>query len=265
MRIFKSTQIGAWLLLAAFVFAFSNVEAQSESDKKVHFFSFSHLKSSLRHELGFSMGAHVVKSPQVATYRVISNNWVYPEPVFNRAIGIFSMSYEPKFRLIEVGSALSLSLDLPLTASLSTVDVRTKDAFQVDAATLTDPVISQRSAALGWGHVEGGGILSINLLQGSTYENTAGIGLSAGLGAIFVYAPLVMNPGYGFLRSDYAGMTNWVTPVGRFGLHFRGVVLHYTIGVLPTKISYQSGNSLLSRSTYVNTYNKFTLAFRLGR
>lgn len=233
-------------------------------------FNPKYLKSSMRHEIGLSLGTHWVRSPMVAEFIKVRNNIAYPTPVYNRVIGLFAMTYEPKFRLIEFGSAASISLDVPLTLGLSSVDIVTPsgDHYAADEITANDletgVYSKEREAALGGLHVEGGGLISLNFWQGSTLENTSSLGLSISGGINAIYAPLVMNIIYEYERSDYKGMLAWYTPVARMGLHIKGVVFYYTIGVMPTNVAYQS-RSGVSRTAFTNTYNRFSISFRLGK
>lgn len=232
-------------------------------------FSLKHFKSSFRHELGLSMFSHFYRSPDQAIHYEVDDGIAYPQPVYNRGFGLMSLHYEPRFRLIEYRNWASLSLDVPLVWSLSLVDLTTQDGFRYSADTVSTAAFNagifavERETGLGLGHLEAGAMLSINLWQGATYENTFPLGLSIGAGVHRMFAPVLMNFIAGYEREEYQEFTAWWTPVSRLSLHYRGVVLSYTIGVNPTLVYYETLNS--KRAVYTNTYNRFSLSLRIGR
>jgi hypothetical protein len=227
------------------------------------------LKSSLRHEIGMSFLTHFYRSPDQAIHYQVNQGIAYPQPVFNEGFGVFSLHYEPRLRLIEYKSWASLSLDFPLVFSLSIMDLKTEDGFRFSTDTVSDASFNagiyeaERGNDLGFMHVEAGFMASINLFQGATYENTAPIGLSLGLGIHRIYSPLAMNFLADFQREDYAAFDAWWTPVSRLSLHFRGIVMAYTIGVNPTRVYYETLNA--KRAVNTNTYNRFSISLRIGR
>lgn len=240
-------------------------------EKDFYFFNPKYLKSSLRHEVGMTIGAHWTKSKMLTTYTSVVDGIAYPEPVFNRVIGLMTLTYEPRFRLVQYKSDASISLDIPLTGSLSLVDVLSGSRFRYSAEPLTEAEISsgiyakERSGILGGLHVETGALLSLNLWQGSTLENTKPVGLTLSGGVNYIYAPLVFNILEDYDRKDYRGFMNWVTPVARLGFHFDRLVLYYMIGVRPTRVYYRTGFTFEEQSVLTNTYNRLSLSIRLGR
>lgn len=258
------------LLFAAFFFLNKKGLSQNEATKSVYFMSFSHLNSSMRNELGFSFLTHFAKSPLFAEYNYVDAGISYPQPIFNRIIGVFSMTYEPQFRLVEVGSNFSVSLDLPITGSLSTVDLRTPFGTSYSTEEVTANDIStgiyakERYAELGFFNSEFGALATMNFFQGATYENTQAMGLSLSAGINYITAPLIMNFTDGVTRSDYKGFLNWTSVVSRLGIRFGRVTMYYMIGVNPTRVLYIDRYGDDERS-FGNTYNRFSIAFRLGR
>jgi hypothetical protein len=232
-------------------------------------FSLKHFRSSFRHELGVSFFSHFYRSPDLAVHYEVMDGVAYPEPVYNRGIGLMSLHYEPRFRLLEYRHWASITLDIPLVWSLSLVDLTTEDGFRYSADTVSTAAFNagifsvEREAGLGLTHLEAGAMLSLNLWQGATYENTFPLGVSMGLGVHRLFAPGILNFIAGYTREQYQEYTSWWTPVSRLSLHYRGVVLSYTIGVNPVLVYYESLNS--KRAVYTNTYNRFSLSLRLGR
>lgn len=260
-------------LVLLFVFLFSFYQkgvSQNEATKSVYFFSLNDLKASMRNELGFSFLTHFAKSPLLAEYNYVDAGISYPQPVFNRLIGVFSMTYEPQFRLIEVGSDFSISLDLPITGSLSTVDLRTPDDISYSTEEVTANDIStgvyakERYGQLGFLNSEFGALASLNFFQGATFENTQAMGLSLSAGINYISAPLIMNFSDGISRSDYKGFLSWTSVVSRLGVRFGGVSMYYMIGVNPTRVIYIDRYNDNER-VFGNTYNRFSISFRLGR
>ena len=184
-------------------------EAQVSSEKKIHLFGFSDLRSSIRHELGASFFTHGYRSPRFAVRYALENSVAYPSPVYNRGTGLISMHYEPRLRLIEFGSNASITLDIPLVIGLTLVDLTTPEDFSYGVDSLSDAAFNagifsnERSSELGVMHTEYGGMLSFNCFQGATFENTAAIGFSAGIGMQRVSSPLIMNFIAGYDREDY--------------------------------------------------------------
>jgi hypothetical protein len=239
---------------------------------QTYLFNPKHPQSAIRHELNFSLFSHFTRSPQLATIHKVKSGLAYPEPIFNRVFGIATAGYEPRLRMIEWGNSASLSLDIPLNVSLSLVDITNKTReVQYSPVPVTDAEFNSgiyfntREGDIGIFHSEIGALLSLNLLQGSTLENTKGFGLTFSAGVNRVMAPLFMNFLYGYKRTDYKGMLAWNLAVARFGLHFRGVAFNYMIGVNPTNIYFTDVNSNTSTSVFVNNYNRFSISFRLGQ
>ena len=261
------------LLVLLFVFLFSFFQkgvSQNEATKSVYFLSFNNLKSSMRNELGFSFLTHFAKSPLLAEYNYVDAGVSYPQPVFNRLIGIFSMTYEPQLRLVEVGSSFSLSLDLPITGSLSTVDLRTPwgTSYSTEEVTANDistgVYAKERHAELGFLNSELGALATLNFFQGATLENTQAMGLSLSAGVNYITAPLIMNFSDGISRSDYKGFLSWTSVVSRLGIRFGRVSMYYMIGINPTRVLYIDRYDDNER-VFGNTYNRFSISFRLGR
>lgn len=247
---------------------FSVVEVKGQT----YLFNPKHPQSSIRHELNFSFFSHFSRSPQVATVHTVRGGLAYPEPVFNRVFGIASVGYEPRLRLIEIGSSVSISLDIPLTFSLSSIDItNTSRDIKYSTAPVSDTEFNSgvyfnvREGNLGMFHTEAGALLSLNLFQGSTLENTNGVGLTISGGVNRVMAPLFMNVLFDYNRSDYKGMLAWNLAVARIGLHFRGVVFSYMAGVNPTNIFFTDAFTNSDDNIFVNNYNRFSIAFRLGQ
>ena len=258
------------LLFFSFGFHQHGFSQNSEGSTSVYFLSFKHFKSSFRKELGFSFLSHYAVSPVMAEYNLVASGVSYPQPVFNRLFGVFAMTYEPQFRLMELGSNMSISLDLPITGALSTVDLRTRSGISYSTEEVTANDIStgiyakERSSSLGALNSELGALLSLNLFQGSTIENTNGAGLSFSAGVNYITAPLMMNFLEGYQRSDCQGMLSWASVVSRLGLRFGRVSMYYMIGVNPTRVIY-FGDMGNEKRTLSNTYNRFSISFRLGR
>ncbi|MEX2595379.1 MAG: hypothetical protein WEC59_00505 [Salibacteraceae bacterium] len=260
------------ILMLVLVVASNRGVAQSHDNvegRKVHAFSFKYFRSSFRHELGFTVGAHWFRSPQMETYYKLKQNAAYPEPVFNRGVGVLNISYEPRFRLLEFGSSVSFTLDVPLLVSISGIDVRTDDGFRYSTDSIdiedfrTGIFAKERTERLGTFHAEAGAMIGLNFGQASTYENTNRLGLSIAVGVNYFTAPIFMNSSRGYEREDYENMLTWITPVSRLSLHFRSVSISHTIGVNPTRVTYPTLTS--SRSALTNTYNRLSIAFRIGR
>ncbi len=243
---------------------------ENNPQKSVYSIDFNNFKSSFRQEIGFSFISHFARSPIVAEYNLVSSGVSYPQPVYNNVFGVFALTYEPKFRLIEAGSSFSFSLDLPLTGGFSVVDLTTPDGVSYSSEEVTPNDIStgvfskERSSNLGLMNAEFGALISFNFFQGSTIENINALGLTFSGGVNYISAPLAMNFIDEYQRSDYKGFLNWTSVVGRLGVHAGRVVFYYTIGINPTRALYYTalGNE---RTVYTNTYNRFSISFRLGR
>ncbi|MEQ9186900.1 MAG: hypothetical protein RLP15_04140 [Cryomorphaceae bacterium] len=261
------------LLLIAMAFLLAGgVSAQVDSEEqRLYVLNLKHLNTSLRHELGMSIGTHWTKSPMRTTYTSVVNGVAYPEPVFTRAIGILAASYEPRLRLLEYKSAASLSLDVPLTVSFSLVDVLSGSRFKYSAEPLTQQELAsnifakERDGILGISHIEAGALLSFNLGQGATVENTDMVGLTLSAGFNYIRGPLLMNFFEKYDRDDYREYLDWATPVVRMGIHADKLVVYYMIGVAPTRVYYQTGSTFGVQSEMTNTYNRLSLSFRIGR
>jgi hypothetical protein len=229
------------------------------------------LRTCLRQEVGFSIGTHWSKSKMITTYTEVKEGVAYPEPVFNRAIGIMAATYEPRLRLMEWRSGASVTLDVPLTFSLSVVDLLTGSRKHFSAEPLTQAELQSgifaknRGGVLGGFHTEVGSLLSVNVGQGATIENTSQAGLSLGIGYNFLYGPLMLNPFQNQERKDYKGYLGWVVPVGRIGLHIDKVVIYYAFSVAPVRVNYQTGYTFGPQTEWTNTYNRISASFRLGR
>ncbi|NQV53916.1 MAG: hypothetical protein HQ500_12075 [Flavobacteriales bacterium] len=241
------------------------------SDPRIYFFNPSHLKSSIRQEVGMSIGTHWTKSPMRNIYTSVDDGVAYPEPVFSRAIGILAGTYEPRLRLIEYKSNASISLDIPLTLSFSLVDVLSGSRYKYSAEPLTEQELAsnifskERDGILGICHAEAGALLSVNIGQGSTIENTKMVGWTLSAGYNLVRGPLFMNFIENYDRADYKKYLGWGTPVARVGIHAEMVVVYYMLGIAPTRVNYQTGSTFDVQTEMTNTYNRLSLSFRLGR
>lgn len=226
----------------------------------VYFFSAKYFGESFSNELAFSFLTHHTRSPQFETFYDLRSSGVFREyPVYMRAYSILSVTYEPIFRMLEFGSASSLSLNVPLTIGLSAVDFRTPYADRMDVENSPEIGAStERSAAVGSMHVEGGGLLTYNIGAGATAENTSSVGLSLGVGYNRIMAPLLMNVVYEYSREDYADYDSWGHVVARLGLRTNRVMFYYMSGINPQLIRFNGSDSVLGRS-----YNRFSVSFRL--
>lgn len=261
------------LMLAILWFLFPLVSTSQVHDfglkKSIYVLNPFQIKTSVRHEIGMSFLTHFYRSPDQAVHYQVNQGIAYPQPVFNEGFGVLSLHYEPRIRLIEYKTWASITVDLPLVFSLSIMDLKTEDGFRYSTDTVSDASFNagiyeaERGNDLGFMHVEAGFMASLNLFQGATYENTSPVGLSLGLGVQRIYSPLAMNFLADFDRDDYAEFDAWWTPVSRLGLHFRGMVLAYTIGVNPTRVYYETLNA--KRAVNTNTYNRFSISMRIGR
>lgn len=239
-------------------------------DKSVYFFSLQHPKTSISHELLVTPFYHHARSPKVANYYYASGDYLIPTPVYNRVYSLVSLTYQPKFRLVEFGSKLAISLRVPLTGGVSFCDLRTPEGERWSPATLdpfntlTKRYENSRYSGLGAFHVEGGALIGVDYGFGSTVENTNKSGISLGAGINRVYAPLLLTSNYSDqTRADYAGLLSWNTLVSQVGLHFRKVSLYYMFSVRPTRIYYKTQNISVEKSVLTNTYQRFSIGFNL--
>ena len=242
-----------------------------EADKSLYLLSPRHIETSIRHEIGVSIGTHWSKSQMWTTFTTVEDGVAYPEPVFSRVIGVGALTYEPRLRLLEYKSVASLSLDIPLTASFSVVDVLSGSRRKYSAEPLTEQEINsnifskERSGFLGLFHGEAGALLSLNFGQGATLENTQAIGWTVSAGYNYLRGPLFMNFFQDNKRSDYGQFMGWATPVGRLGMHIDRFVLYYMIGLNPTRVIYQTGSTFEPQIEMTRTYNRLSISVRLGR
>lgn len=238
--------IGMWIGL-------SGVQAQS-----VYAFNPKYFKESFTSELGFSFLSHHVRSPKFENYYRSDGG---DRPVYMRSFSILSMSYEPMFRLLEFGSKSSLSLGVPLTGALSTVDFRTPLGDKYDAeASMDFSASAERSASLGSMSVEAGGLLTYTIGAGATIENTSALGFSASVGYVRVQAPLLMSLLFQYDRLDYEDYDSWGHIVARLGLRTNRVMFYYMIGLNQQLTEYSN-----AQTTLLRTYNRFSIAIRFGK
>ena len=261
------------VLVILFLLGLSGVSSgqEADDDPSLYFFNPSELRSSIRHEMGMSVGTHWTKSPMCDVYTSVVDGVAYPEPVFSRAIGIISATYEPRLRLIEYKSDASISLDIPLTLSFSLVDVLSGSRYKYSAEPLTEQELAsnifskERDGIVGICHVEAGALLSVNLGQGATIENTKTVGWTLSAGYNFVRGPLLMNFFEDYDKADYKSYLGWGTPVARVGIHADKIVVYYMLGITPTRVNYQTGSTFDVQTELTNTYNRLSLSFRIGR
>lgn len=251
------------------IFSAVAVTAKAQ-DKNVYLFSFKHFKTSFGHEILVSPLMHHARSGHVANYYTSGGSVLNPSPVYNRVYGFFTMTYQPRFRLIEVGKSFTVALRTPLTMSLSTVDLRTKESNRYSPPTITqfDPTTARysnsRISALGTFHAESGALIGIDLGRGATVENTAKRGLSIAAGVNMIYAPLNMNEYLSSTRADYKGLLSWASPVAQIGLLGSGVSLYYTFGIRPVRVHYYNNRSE-EVTVLTNTYQRVSIGFKLGK
>lgn len=256
------------ILLLGYLFSLSiSLLAQ---EKKIYFFSLSQPKTCISHELLITPFIHHARSPKIANYYYASGEYLIPTPVYNRIYSIASLTYQPKFRLVEFGSKLAITLRTPITAGLSFSDLRTPEGERWSPATLdpfntiTKRYENSRYSGLGGFHVEGGALIGIDYGFGSTVENTNKSGISIGAGINQIYAPLLLATNYdNQTREDYAGLLTWHTLVSQVGLHFRRVSFYYMFSARPSKIYYKSQNLVTEKSVLTNTYQRFSIGINL--
>lgn len=213
---------------------------------------------------------HHARSGHIANYYTSGGNVLNPSPVYNRVYGFFTTTYQPRFRLVEIGKSVSIAFRTPASISISTVDLRTKESDRYTPPTLTqfDPNTARysnaRVAALGVFHAEAGALIGVDFGRGSTLENTAKKGLSIAAGINMIYAPLNLNEFTTATRADYKGLLGWASPVAQIGLIGSGVSLYYTFGIRPVRVHYYNNRSE-EITVLTNTYQRVSIGFKLGK
>lgn len=235
------------------------------SEGPIYLFSPKYIKNSFNAELGLTFFTSFMRSPQLGTAYTFNASTAFPEPIFTYVYSLATITYEPQFRLIEFGSAHSLSLNIPVSAGLSAIDVRTGSGESFDAEDANGPIsgtsYGTRTSLLGWGHVELGGFLAYNLGRNSTDENVWPIGFNIAGGYSMIYAPLALSNTSGD-RSAYAPYSRWGHMVGRLGMTFGRIGMHYTLGLDQTSIQYMSPNNIVQRIE-TSIYHKYTMTINL--
>lgn len=259
-------------LLGIAIVLISVVAVSQDRQQSFYLLSPKHLGTCFRHEIGFTLFSQHYRSGVKDTIYDLDFTTAYPTPVYMRVFSIFSMSYEPQFRLVEFRSTQSLSLDLPLNIGLSLVDLRTRSGVKFDPEPVTEEQVesgqyyNQRGGELGVGHAELGFLLAYNIGQGATLENTFPVGLTIGAGYNFTYAPLLMNSIFEYDRSGYGKYLRWGQLVGRVGFIVKRWTFAYTVGLNSKWISYPSPSfSNVHQQVLVSSYNKFSFSIRLGK
>jgi len=239
-------------------------------DKSVYFFSPKHLKTSLAHEILFSPFMHHARSKRKANYFIGGSTTIRPQPVYNRIYSFLTTTYQPKLRLVEFGNKLSLTLRIPMSFSLSTVDLRTKNKLRYIPSPLAEYDINRssyslrRTSALGVFNAEIGGLIGFDVGQGATVENTSKLGLSLSVGYNLIYAPLFFNQLDIQARSDYKSLLSWTTLVAQIGIHRNRFSLYYMAGINPTRVNYYN-NSGFEETVMTDTYHRVSIGIKLGK
>jgi len=173
-------------------------------------------------------------------------------------------------RLVEFGSKASIALRIPMTLSLSTVDLKTRDGNKYTPSSVIRYNINSgfyegsRDNALGTFSSEVGGLIGLDLGKGSTIENGAKTGLSLAAGYNIIYGPLILRKYDKEARSAYKGLLSWGSLIGQVGIIKKGYSFYYTFGLNPTRVHYD--DSLGSESTVrTNTYQRLAIGFKLGK
>lgn len=254
-------------ILGCFLFVGLNAKSQ---EKSIYLFSFKHLKSSLGHEILFSPFLHHAKSPHLANYYINGGNLVYPTAVYNRVYGIITATYQPKLRLVEFGSKASIALRIPMTISLSTVDLKTKEGNKYTPSSVISYNINfgyyegSRDNALGAFSTEIGGLLGIDFGKDATIENEAKTGISLAAGYNIIYAPLILRKYDNEPRSAYKGLLSWGSLIGQVGFIKKGFSIYYAFGLNPTRVHYDDALGMES-TVRTNTYQRLAIGFKLGK
>lgn len=251
------------------LFTFFGIVANAQ-DKSIYLFSFKHIKSSVGHELLLSPFLHHAKSPHIANYYINGGSLVYPTAVYNRVYGIITATYQPKFRLVEFGSKSAFVLRVPMTLSLSSVDLKTKEGNKYTPSSVVNYNINfgyyegSRDKALGAFSTEIGGLVGFDFGKESTIENESKTGISLSAGYNIIYAPLILNKYDNEPRSAYKGLLSWGSLVGQVGIIKKGFSIYYTFGLNPIRVHYD--NALGIESTVrTNTYQRLAIGFKLGK
>jgi hypothetical protein len=239
-------------------------------EKSVYLFSFKHLKESVSHEFLLSPFLHHAKSPHLANYYVNGGSLIYPMPVYNRVYGIITATYQPKLRLVEFGSKASIALRIPMTFSLSAVDLKTKEGNKYTPSSVVNYNINygyyegSRDNALGAFNTEIGGLLGVDFGKDATIENESKTGLSLAAGYNIIYAPLILRKYDNEPRSAYKGLLSWGSLIGQVGIIKKGFSIYYAFGLNPTRVHYDDALGIES-TVRTNTYQRLAIGFKLGK
>lgn len=238
------------------------------ADGPIYLFSPKHFKNSFNSELGMTFFTSFIRSPQVGTAYVFSASQAHPQPIYTYVYSLATLTYEPQFRLLEVGHSQSLSLNVPLSAGFSIIDVCTANRDAYDATSSQGLSSGQSYISrggndyLGIGHLEVGGLLSYNVGRNATDENIWPVGFNIAAGYTYLYGPLYVENAT-FVRSDYAQYMRWGHFVGRLGFQFSSFGFHYTLGLDQTTVRYSDPSSVLTQELETSVYHKFTMTLRL--
>lgn len=260
----KNNSFISLVLLVAALSCSLGALAQSPDGTKVYLLDFGYLKEAFSHEVGGGLISHINRSDVLATTYEFSTTMAYPQPVYANTFSVFTLTYEPALRLIEIGSNHSFSLNVPMVGALSIVDVCVGDgekfAPRPEGESLDNlgRMYNTRNSYLGAGHIEAGGLLVYNIGSGSTIENTRSFGMSLGAGYIHTYALFSINEEDRYVRSDFSEYLNWGHFVGQLGLRNNDVGLKWTFSLLPSQVSFQSRDEILGQTVTTGLYQRVT-------
>ena len=254
------------LYIAIFLFAGAGLKA---SDGPIRLLSLKYFNTSYSSELGMTFFTGYVRSPMMNKVYEIDQTRAYPLPVYTWVYPLGILSYEPKLRLLEFGSANSLTLNLPIAAGLSVVQAVDANRTTYDPNASEIPNVfgpdewSERSGVLGTGHLEFGGLIGYNLGQNATVENTWPIGVNISAGYNFIYAPIAMTTGED--RSDYADVAFWNHIVGKVGLDFGVVGIAHMFGLNTEEVLYEPRGLGTNASVNTRIYHRFMMTIHIGK
>ncbi len=235
------------------------------SEGPIYLFNPKYIKNSFNAELGLTFFTSFMRSPQLGTAYKFNASTAFPEPIFTYVYSLATITYEPQFRLLEFGHSQSLSLNIPISAGLSAVDVRTGSGLSYDASDANGPIsgtsYGTRNSILGWGHAELGGFLAYNLGRSATDENVWPIGFDVAAGYTMIYAPLGITNASD-ARSTYVPYSRWGHLVGRLGMTFGKIGMHYTLGLDQTTVQYMSPANIVQQIE-TSIYHKYTMTINL--
>jgi hypothetical protein len=239
-----------------------------QTSAQVYFFSPKYFSQSFDHELGITFLTGYIRSPNLVNIYTVENSVAYPEPVYMRSYPILTISYEPQFRLLEIGHNQSFSLNLPVAVSLSTMDLRTNSAIRYSTDEPSQDQLDQgkyyetRDLPLGTGHGEFGGLISYNVGVNSTAENTWPVGFNIAFGYNYIYGPLIMTS-IEATRTDYIDYLRWGHWVGRLGFHGRRIGVNYMLGLNQETLVFSSPGSSYQQTLEVGIYHRMAFTINL--